>query len=236
VNIVLVHGGWQGGWTWDEVAESLRTSGHTVVAPTLQGHEQGDLDRSDVTLTSIAADLVEQIDRLGMARYVLVAHSGGGPVAQLVAHARSGQVERVVFVNAWVLDPGQSIMDLLPPGKQSTLRSAAERTADGTVPIPRAMFASMVQHATPEQFESLVLRLVPTPLGWLTEPMPLPSPIPPMPTGYVILTEDASTPVSVFLDAAARLGRPTIVECTSGHQAMMTHPGELATAILAACA
>ena len=43
MQIVLVHGGWVGGWVWDGVADELRRMGHEVIAPTLRGLEDGDV-------------------------------------------------------------------------------------------------------------------------------------------------------------------------------------------------
>jgi hypothetical protein len=34
---VLVHGAWQGGWTWDRVGPLLRAQAHEVHSPTLTG-------------------------------------------------------------------------------------------------------------------------------------------------------------------------------------------------------
>ena len=34
---VLVHGSYQGGWIWQRVVTSLRSAGHTVYAPTMDG-------------------------------------------------------------------------------------------------------------------------------------------------------------------------------------------------------
>ena len=34
---VLVHGGWQGGWSWRRVVPHLRAGGHEVYTPTLTG-------------------------------------------------------------------------------------------------------------------------------------------------------------------------------------------------------
>ncbi len=35
--IVLIHGGWHGGWCWKKVAPLLRAAGHEVYTPTLTG-------------------------------------------------------------------------------------------------------------------------------------------------------------------------------------------------------
>ena len=40
MKFVLVHGGWQGGWVWDEVSRLLEPGGHEVFAPTLRGMEE----------------------------------------------------------------------------------------------------------------------------------------------------------------------------------------------------
>ena len=34
---VLVHGSYQGGWIWQRVATRLRSAGHAVFAPTMDG-------------------------------------------------------------------------------------------------------------------------------------------------------------------------------------------------------
>ena len=34
---VLIHGSYQGGWIWQRVAGRLRSAGHTVYAPTMEG-------------------------------------------------------------------------------------------------------------------------------------------------------------------------------------------------------
>ena len=42
MKIVLVHGGWQGGWAWDDVASALEEKGHETFHPTMLGHEKDD--------------------------------------------------------------------------------------------------------------------------------------------------------------------------------------------------
>ena len=78
MRIVLVHGGWQGGWAWDGVVAELTKAGHEVWAPTLQGHGDND-DRAGVTLSTMADNLIGRIADKGWDRFVVVGHSGGGP-------------------------------------------------------------------------------------------------------------------------------------------------------------
>jgi len=36
-SFVLIHGAYQGGWIWKPVAERLRSQGHLVLTPSLDG-------------------------------------------------------------------------------------------------------------------------------------------------------------------------------------------------------
>ena len=85
MRFVLVHGGWQGGWCWDAVSATLRSAGHEVYAPTLRGSEESSVDRVRVNLSTIGDGLVRGITELDLHNFVLVGHSGGGPVAQFAA-------------------------------------------------------------------------------------------------------------------------------------------------------
>ena len=51
---VLVHGSFQGGWVWKQVAAQLRAAGHLVYHPTLDGcGERSHALREGLTLDSI---------------------------------------------------------------------------------------------------------------------------------------------------------------------------------------
>ena len=48
---VLVHGGWFGGWCWQDLAEKLRAKEHSVYTPTLTGlGERAHLVSAQITL------------------------------------------------------------------------------------------------------------------------------------------------------------------------------------------
>ncbi|MEV4603304.1 alpha/beta hydrolase [Amycolatopsis sp. NPDC049253] len=238
MKIVLVHGGWQGGWAWDGVAEQLRAAGHDVFAPTLRGHEDGAVDRSGVTLTTMVDDLIDRIERHGFDRFVLVGHSGGGPVIQLIAEQRPERVERTVFVDAWVLADGECINDLLPDEVVGETTALAGQSTDNSITLPPEMFlGAFMQDADEELAARVLARLVPTPLGWLTEPVRLSRFFTSgVPSSYVFLQQDQAAPKAIYERSAGRLTDPRIVECPGSHEAMLTHPAELAKALLEATA
>jgi pimeloyl-ACP methyl ester carboxylesterase len=236
VQFVLVHGGWQGAWCWGAVAAALRKGGHGVFAPTLLGSEDGEVDRIGVNLTAIGKHLIEEIRRNGLRDLVLVGHSGGGPVIQYVADRLSDITRRVVFVDAWVLQDGEAIHDVLPLPLAEAGRAAAAQRADNTVPMdPEVWKAHFMNGADSELVAATISRLVPVPLGWLEEPISLPrfwSAA--LPSSYVFLRDDKGVPAELYRQMAHRLGEPRVVECNGPHEAMLTHPAALAEAILAA--
>jgi pimeloyl-ACP methyl ester carboxylesterase len=242
VQFVLVHGGWQGGWAWDAVSARLRADGHNVFAPTLRGLAEGDTDRADVCLADMAAGLIQEIRDRDLHDFVATGHSGGGPVAQLVADrlggGPGGRVRRIVFMSAWVLRDGESINDIRPPEMVEASRAQARRSQDNTVPMDNELWASaFMQDATPQQLAEVVPRLVPSPFGWFDQPVHLPRFFElPLPASYIFLRDDRAAPRARYEAMAARLRNPRRVECDGSHQAMQTHPGAVAAALLAATA
>jgi pimeloyl-ACP methyl ester carboxylesterase len=233
---VLVHGGWHGGWCWDAVAASLRAGGHQVFAPTLRGSEEGDVDRAGVTLTAIGEGLIDAIKQQDLEDFVLVGHSGGGPVIQYVADRLPEMTRRVVFVDAWVLRDGEAIHDVLPQPHAEAERAAAAQRPDQTIPMDLDVWkAHFMNGATEEQSAAVADRLVPAPLGWLAEPISLPRFwTAQVPASYVFLRDDQGVPAELYREMADRLGDPRIVECEGPHKAMLTHPEALASALLTA--
>jgi len=231
MQIVLVHGGWVGGWVWDGVADELRRMGHEVIAPTLRGLEDGDVDRSGVTMSMMARDLIDQVRELTQLDIVLVGHSGGGPLIQLVAEAMPERIGRVVFVDAWVLRDGR-----VRVGARATIWSGAVlRADDNTIVMPPELWAASMQDMSPfeqQQLAALEPRLVPTPAGWSNEPIRLDrfwaSSIP---SSYVFLAQDQAVPAEIYQAAAGRLDSPRTIEIDGSHLVMLTHPERLARAL-----
>jgi pimeloyl-ACP methyl ester carboxylesterase len=83
---VLVHGGWQGGWSWRRVVPHLRASGHAVYTPTLTGlGERAHLLGCVEGLDTHVNDVLGVIEYEDLEDVVLVGHSYGGVVTTAVA-------------------------------------------------------------------------------------------------------------------------------------------------------
>ncbi|HZX02996.1 alpha/beta hydrolase family protein [Kribbella sp.] len=114
MDLVMVPGGWQGGWVFDSVADELRGRAHQVEAVTLAGLElDGPTDRDrppnlDVHIAQVAA-IVEQRDGTPIA---LCGHSYAGLVIAGVADRLGDRLDHVVFIDAYVPNDGDSCWSL----------------------------------------------------------------------------------------------------------------------------
>lgn len=98
-------GGHLGARYWDGTVAYLESHGHTVFAPTLP-------DEHTHTLTDHIRVVVSLLERHDLRSIILVGHSYGGIVITGVAARVPGRIHRLVYLDAAVPDPGQSLFDL----------------------------------------------------------------------------------------------------------------------------
>jgi pimeloyl-ACP methyl ester carboxylesterase len=104
--------------TWGKVAKALPDRYH-VVATDHRGWGDSDAPANGYRIADLAKDAEGVIDALGLERYVLVGHSMGGKVAQLMASRRPKGLEGLVLVA-----PSPPTPMLLSEAERATLSSA----------------------------------------------------------------------------------------------------------------
>lgn len=110
---VIVHGAWHTGELMLPVAESIASHGHQVHTPTIAGNRPG--DGRDTGLEDTISSIVDFIDGEGLSDIILVGHSYGGMVITGVAHRVPERIARLVYLDAFVPEHGESAMDLAGP-------------------------------------------------------------------------------------------------------------------------
>jgi pimeloyl-ACP methyl ester carboxylesterase len=100
--IVLVHGAWADGSSWDKVVRLLQESGYTVDVPPnpLRG------------LATDSAYLSSYLQKTITGPIVLVGHSYGGAVITNAATGNS-QVKVLVYIDAFIPDQGDTVIGLV---------------------------------------------------------------------------------------------------------------------------
>ena len=132
---VLVHGAWQSTGTWDLLAPLLKEQGHKVITPVLigLGTDQNHLS-PDITLRQHINDVSNVLSRLQ--EVILVGHSYAGMIVCGVVENQPRKVQRLVFVDAFIPEHGQCVLDLLPSEIGVHFRSVAQ--SQGMVGVYRA--------------------------------------------------------------------------------------------------
>jgi pimeloyl-ACP methyl ester carboxylesterase len=112
--VVIVHGAWGGAWAFKRVDTLLRAKGYNVYRAQLTG--QGDrlhLSKPDIGLNTHIDDVVNVILFEDLRDIVLVGHSYGGMVITGVADHVPERIRRLVYLDAFVPDDGESLANLV---------------------------------------------------------------------------------------------------------------------------
>jgi pimeloyl-ACP methyl ester carboxylesterase len=164
---VLVHGGWAGSVVWRQLAPGLRKTGHEVYAPSLTGiGARKHLLSREIDLDTHIQDVIGVIDEEDLSDIVLVGHSYGGMVISGVADRAPEKVASLVYLDAFVPDDGQSILNISPPDRRLTAVPGEDWLI---APIPSAGFGLK----RPEVIALWERKSGPQPLATLIQPVQL---------------------------------------------------------------
>ena len=138
---VVAHGAWSAGWAWRKMRPLMHAAGHELYVPTYTGlGERAHLLSRQVNLDTHVGDVLGVIETEDLTDVVLVGHSYGGMVATGVAHKAGTRLSRLIYYDAFVPRPGQSLMDLQPPGGRERMMARVAAEGDGWLvpsnPIP----------------------------------------------------------------------------------------------------
>lgn len=230
---VLVHGAWHGSWCWKRVRKVLQAAGHDVFTPTLTGvGERSHLGSVNVNLSTHVADVRNLIQWEELSDVILCGHSYGGCVISGAADQIPDRIRALVYLDAFVLEDGECLGDLVPPEQVRSMREQAQ-AGDGckVAPIPAEVF-----QVNPRDAAWVNAQCAPQPLATFEERIKL--------TGGLNRIKDIThvlatgfregSPFPFCHERAKAKGWKTrTIPC--GHDVMLDLPQEL-TALLLECA
>lgn len=220
---VLVHGVWHGGWCWSRVSDILRSRGHTVTAPTQTGlGERSHLLSHDITIETFVTDIVQHLKFEDFNDVVLVGHSFGGIPITGVADVAPERIGKLIYLDAIMLNSGETWFDLLPEDMAQDRKKLAKETSGGLSlpPAPAQSFGV----SRPEDVAFVESRLTPHPFKTFTTSLTLANPVGNgLSASYIECTDPAYRPAAVALQRAQGFGWP-VSQIATGHDAMVTEP------------
>lgn len=218
--IVLVHGGYHGAWCWDPVLPFLELP---AVAVDLPGRGARPSGGRPVTLDDCVSAVVEDSEGAGFNRFVLVGHSLGGLTITETANREPRRVAHLVYLAALAPPPGKSLVDVYFPdggGPEITDPGGTQPLLDDA--LARQMFAGDVDDAT---FAAAHLRCVPEANGLFLAGV---SGYSDVPATYVRCLRDGAVPLAMAATMIDNLKPAAVRDLDSDHDAMLSHPQELA--------
>ena len=233
--LVLVHGGWHGGWCWAKVLPRLRQAGHDVFTPTLTGlGERSHLLAPSIDLTCHIQDIVNVLIYEDLNHVILVGHSYGGMVIRGVADQCANRIAHMVNLDAFVPQNGQSCLDQL--AATSDVREATETmtATDEWFLAPGSPDDFGV--TDPDDVRWMEERLSAQSIKTTTEPLWLHNPEADLlPRTFISCTVDQEAKMPSGALTAARIRKEAgwhYHELETGHDAMITAPDKLVNLLL----
>ena len=216
--IMFVHGAWHGSWCWDAVRSRLDAGGIATAAV-----ENPSVANAPSDLHADGDNLRAALDAIG-GPVLLVGHSyGGAVITDAGAHPA---VRRLVYLTAFALDAGESVMqNELSGGEDIQLGAAMQFDGDVVTFAPARVTEFFYHDCAPDVAAAAGAQLrpmslaamggVPRTVAWRVRP-----------STYVVCTDDRAIPVALQQSCAARLG--DVVELPTSHSPFLSRPDDLA--------
>jgi pimeloyl-ACP methyl ester carboxylesterase len=216
-DVVLVHGSWADGSSWNAVIERLQADGYHVTAP-------------QFPLRALADDLARLREVLARQHgpAIVAGHSYGGQIMTALG-TDTLNVAGLVYIAAFGLDQGESLGELLPTPPTPAL-AHLDVDEQGFAWCPEEDFVThFASGVDPVRAKVLFAVQQPGAIAAFGEVMGVPA-WRSVPSWYLVATQDQAVPPDAERQMARRMGATT-VEVASGHLPMVSHPGDVVTLI-----
>jgi pimeloyl-ACP methyl ester carboxylesterase len=223
-SIILVHGAFADGSSWNKVIPILEGQGFTVMAV-------------QIPLKALAEDVAatkRAIESQTNEKVILVGHSYGGAVITGAA-VGNPKVKALVYVAAFAPDDGETLAGLIERFSPSPLGTAVVPDSAGFLFIDRAKFQSVFANDLPEE-EASVLAAAQKPLSASIFGEPIEAAAwKSIPSWYAVSTQDNSINPDLQRFMAKRMGAKTR-EIQASHVSFISNPSQIAKVIESAAA
>lgn len=232
----LLHGGGQGSWVWDAVAERLRTAGAAVVALDIPGcGVKRGRETIELGVEDVADELITDVITAGLRQVVLVGHSQAGTMLPALVQRAPDIFSRLIYLSCSAPLPGTSIIDQMGRGVHGQFVDQVGWPLDPDVhgrdeqyplmfcnDMDAEQAAVFMGRPLDENWPLAVTHAVHWHYDHLAD----------WPSTYIICDRDGILPIEWQKQFAERLHCRHIEHIDAGHQAMMTQPETLSAMLL----
>jgi len=190
--------------------------------------ERADELTPEVGLTTHVDDVVELLDSEDLQDVTLVGHSYAGAVITGVAELRPERIARLVYLDAFMPDDGESVMDMEPPASREAFEQVVSDQGDGWRVVAQEEYLERWGVTDPDDRAWVWPRLTDQPYLSCTEKVIAPNHVArKLPRTFIDLTSPKNAGLLPSTERARSEG-VEMMEIVTGHDAMVTAPEELA--------
>lgn len=207
----------------------LEAAGHVVYAPSLPGMAERAAELTPETgLSMHVDDVVSLLDDEGLEGLMLVGHSYAGAVITGVAELRPERIARLVYLDAFMPDDGESVMDMEPPASREAFERVVREQGDGWRVVAQEEYLERWGVTDPDDRAWVWARLTDQPFLTCTEKVEAPNHVArQLPRTFIDLTSPKNAGLVPSTERAREEG-VEMLEIATGHDAMVTEPERLA--------
>lgn len=220
IGFLFLHGAGLQGEIWRETAEGMGAPYLLADFPLREGEVS---QRKELGLHAYTKHILGQIHAWEQQRFIIVAHSIGGIVAQELCRELGDRVVGLVAVGAAIAERGGSFLSALPFARRMIFTAVISLL--GTKPPESAIRSGLCNDLTNEQAAELVRQYVTESPGLYKERCE--AAVPELPSLYVKLLRDQEISARLQDRMASRLHHARIVELDTGHLPMLSDPANL---------
>ena len=231
---ILVHGAWEESRAWEDVSPLLEAQGHSVTAIDLPGHGANMQPIANMTMNNYIDTVIDAIQSLNEP-VILVGHSMTGSVISQVAERIPSSIERLVYVAAFLLADGGTVLEAMQSDNGEFLPNIIFSEDQSYATLPEATLRSAGFH---DVDESVIQRFLPLIVEkQSTEPFMAKVTVTEqnfgsVPKTYIRTSIDRVTTPALQDRMIANWEVETVHHLESGHFPALSMPGKLADLLL----
>ncbi|MFN3452661.1 MAG: alpha/beta fold hydrolase [Sphingorhabdus sp.] len=234
---MLLHGGGQGSWVWDETKAVLEAQDAKVLTLDVPGcGQKRGIDSIGYGVNETVEELISDIKAAGLSDIILVGHSQAGTMLPILWRSSPALVRHLLYLSACAPLPGQSVVDMMGRGLHGQFVDQVGWPLDpettSTDEMRRLTFFNDMSAAQATAMRK-ILDLDHWPLGVTYATDWDYAGLDACPSAYVICDRDGILPPHWQVRFAERLRCKEQLHIDVGHQAMNTQPEALVKLLMA---
>ncbi|MBL4707689.1 MAG: alpha/beta hydrolase [Flavobacteriales bacterium] len=236
-HILLIHGAWEGAWSWKETTTYLENSGHTVKAIDLPGHGDDKTATSEINLALYVNRVKEELIKTE-GQVILIGHSFAGFVISQVAEELPEKIEKLVYVASAMPYEGKTAVEVFEEDEESEfLENLIFSDDKSTATMTRETIKDIIfTGATDAQIDALLPKLVVQATApFFEKVITTDENFGKVPKAYIETTLDRVISLKAQRHGQKMLGITESITLEYGHVPLETAPKKLADALHKVC-